>query len=172
MDLTSSEGDKDLAAAKAEARLRRIENDVLFDKFTAEQEWRKQRVAVERAIAETKKQTKDNETAETEPETASNQSDQKEPEDEISEEAQRIAAEILAENDEGGDLGGLFDSLPQSEVDPSTGESRTVVTSSNGNKVFVRDFGKWTGVSPRRALEEACRSRYVRRRDRLSFRHG
>lgn len=152
--------EKDLAIAKAEAKLKRIENDVLFDKFSAEQEWKKQRIALEKEIGEAKKQARDAELAKTEApaeEDEGNASD-----DEINAEAQRVAAEILAENSDGDDLGGLFDSLPQSEVDAATGEARTVINSANGDKIFIRDFGKWTGVSPRRVLEEACRSRYVR----------
>jgi ATP-dependent RNA helicase DHX29 len=79
----------------------------------------------------------------------------------VNNEAERIAAEILAEvnDDDEDDIGGLFASLPQNEVDASTGESRTVVNSSDGSQIVIRDFGKTTGISPRRALEEACRSR-------------
>lgn len=160
----SQDFDKDMAMAKAEAKLKRIADDVLFDKFVGEQEWRKQRAAVERDIAAAKKE----QGAKTE---EPPKSDMKEPQeqepssdDEINDEARRIAAEILAEGgseDNEDDLGGLFDSLPQNEVDEATGKAQTVVTSSDGQKVIIRDFGKWTGVSPRRVLEEACRSRFV-----------
>ncbi|KAF4121009.1 ATP-dependent RNA helicase DHX29 [Geosmithia morbida] len=153
----TSADDKDLAIAKAEARIKRIENDVLFDKFSVEQEWKKQRIAVEKEIGEAKKQAKNNEPDPVSP--SPDETEDKGPNDEISEEAKRIAAEILADNDDDDDLAGLFDSLPQNEVDEATGEARTVVTSSNGVKVLIKDFGQWTGVSPRRVLEETCRSR-------------
>ena len=156
----SEDFDKDLAIAKSEARLRRIESDVLFDKFLAEQQWKKERVVVEKEIATAKKQTKEPEKKETVQEEGheKNSSD-----GDINDEAQRIAAEILAENDDedDDDIGGLFASLPQNEVDETTGKTQTVVTSSDGSKFVIRDFGKWTGVSPRRILEEACRSRFV-----------
>jgi ATP-dependent RNA helicase DHX29 len=62
-------------------------------------------------------------------------------------------------SDDDAALADLFASLPVNEVDPITGKSTTVVNSSNGVKVTIRDFGKWTGVSPTRVLEEACRAR-------------
>ena len=150
--------ERDLAVAKVEARLARIENDVLFDKFLAEQQWKQQKVTVEKEIAAAKLQNKDIEEDGNPPQANDTQQTDG---DEVNEEAQRIAAEILDED--GGDedgLEGLFASLPQNEVDESTGKARTVVTSSEGNKIVIRDFGKWSGVSPQRALEEACRARY------------
>ncbi|KAF4342708.1 DNA RNA helicase (DEAD H box family II) [Fusarium beomiforme] len=151
--------DEELAVAKLEAKVRKIESDVLFDRYEAEQQWKVQRIDLERRLAaekqESQAQTEDIPAREEEaaPEQAHN--------DDINEEAERIAAEILAEtNDEDEDgIGDLFASLPQNEVDADTGESRTVVSSADGNRVIIRDFGKSTGVSPRRALEEACRSR-------------
>lgn len=154
--------DKEMAIAKAEAKLKRIADDVLFDKFVGEQEWRKQRIAAEKEIGTAKKEQ--GAKKEEIPELASNDAPEEEPTSDggINDEAQRIAAEILAEGSgDEDDLGGLFDSLPQHEVDEATGKAQTVVTSSDGQKVVIRDFGKWTGVSPRRALEEACRSRFV-----------
>ncbi|KAF5020191.1 hypothetical protein F66182_7796 [Fusarium sp. NRRL 66182] len=153
------ESDEELAVAKLEAKIRKIESDVLFDKYEADQKWKVQRIDLERQLAavkdELREQTETNST--TEEEVAPKKKD----EDNINSEAERIAAEILAEaNDEDDDdIGALFASLPQNEVDEGTGESRTVVNSVDGNKVVIRDFGKSTGVSPRRALEEACRAR-------------
>lgn len=79
----------------------------------------------------------------------------------IHEEAERITAEILAQDDESDGLADLFANLPTEEVDKETGRTSTVVHGPDGVKITIRDFGKWTGVSPMRALEEACRSRYV-----------
>ena len=161
--------DKELAVAKAEARLKRIEDDVLFDKFIGVLEWRKQRVTIEKEIA-VAKDGNGNGAKKERKEEPSNSVVKDVPEDtnasddgEINDEASRIAAEILAEGNDGSDdedLGGLFDSLPQNEVDEA-GKAQTVVTSSDGHKVIIRDFGKSTGMSPRRVLEEACRSRFV-----------
>lgn len=153
------DGDDDLEAAKLEAKIQRIENDVLFDRFVGEQQWKAKRIVLEKELANTKKQSTSQPGDPTPPE-ESNQ--EKQPSDDINDEAERVAAEILAENNDDEDddgLGGLFDNLPQSEIDPTTGISQTVISAADGTKIVVRDFGKWTGVSPRRALEEACRSR-------------
>lgn len=156
--LKAANADDELAVAKLEAKIKKIESDVLFDKFVAEQKWRPERIALEKQFATAKKETQSN------IEDSSPPPEEPIPEkttgDGINDEAEQIAADILAEaDDEEDDIGGLFASLPQNEVDATTGETRTVINSADGTKIVVRDFGKWTGFSPRRALEEACRSR-------------
>jgi ATP-dependent RNA helicase DHX29 len=142
------------------AKLDKIEKDVLFDKYIAEQQWRAKKIVLEKDYAQARKQKMEQEEQEkqaAEPtETAADE------QDEVSKEADRIAAEILAENGESDDddaLADLFASLPTNEVDPTTGKTNTVINGKDGSKVIIRDFGKWTGVSPSRALEEACRAR-------------
>lgn len=149
----SEDADPELIKAKLEARLKRIENDVLFDRFLADQQWRAQKVALEKDISSAKKEAPvlESQDSEATPKAV--------PSPDINDEAERIAAEILAEEDD--DITGLFESLPQNEVDPVTGKSQTVINSADGAKTIIRDFGKWTGVAPRRVLEEACRSRLV-----------
>ncbi|KAH7324481.1 putative ATP dependent RNA helicase [Stachybotrys elegans] len=145
------------ARAKLEAKLKRIETDVLFDNFVAEQQWKTKKLEVEKRMAtERKESAKSENTEDSENPEAQAEAQDKPDDDDLNAEAERIAAEILAEDD---DIGGLFDSLPQNEVDPETGKSQTVVNSSDGVKLVIRDFGTWSGISPRRALEEACRSR-------------
>ncbi|KAK7416763.1 hypothetical protein QQX98_004955 [Neonectria punicea] len=154
--------DDELATAKLEAKIRKIESDVLFDKFVADQKWRSERIILEKQFASIKKEiqsvVEDSSTLE-EP------VPEKTTGDGISDEAERIAAEILAQtsDDDDDDIGGLFASLPQTEVDATTGETRTVINSADGTKVVIQDYGKWTGFSPRRALEEACRSSFANR---------
>lgn len=155
----TDDNDKALEVAKLEAKLRRIETDVLFDKFIAEQQWKTKKITIEKELAAAKKELTEQPAESTEPDGSGQD---KRAKDDITDEAERIAAEILAENDDGNDtdgIGGLFDSLPQHEIDAATGKTQTVINSANGVKTVVRDFGKWTGISPRRALEEACRSR-------------
>ncbi|KAK3316996.1 P-loop containing nucleoside triphosphate hydrolase protein [Apodospora peruviana] len=147
---------KDPEEALLLAKIDKIEKDVLFDKFVADQQWRAKRVVLEKEYSAAKKK-KAEEAQETdkaeEPPAASNG-------DDVNEEAERIAAEILAQSDDDeGGLADLFASLPTNEVDPVTGKSNTVMNGADGSKITIRDFGKWTGVSPMRALEEACRSR-------------
>ncbi|KAM5376829.1 hypothetical protein ACJZ2D_005316 [Fusarium nematophilum] len=149
--------DEELAVAKLEAKIRKIESDVLFDTFEAQQRWKTDRINLEKQFATAKKELQTQaETAVTPEEPALEETTS----DDVNDEAERVAAEILAEaDDEDDDIGGLFESLPQNEVDATTGESRTVMNSADGGKIVIRDFGKWSGVNPRRALEEACRSR-------------
>lgn len=139
------------------AKIDRVEKDVLFDKYVAEQQWREKRIILEKEFAVAKKKKADEEREKAEAEEKADEDDV----DDIEAQAERMAAEILAENDEDDDqaLADLFSSLPVNEVDPLTGKSSTVMNGADGSKVTIRDFGKWTGVTPMRALEEACRSR-------------
>jgi ATP-dependent RNA helicase DHX29 len=148
--------DVEVTIAKLEAKIRKIENDVLFDKLAAEQQWRSKKVTVEQQLAAARKEAQPDSESKFQPE--EEETDQIG--DGISDEAERIAAEVLGEVDDDDDIGGLFASLPQNEIDPATGKTQTVLTGSDGEKLLIRSFGKWAGVSPRRALEEACRSRY------------
>lgn len=152
---------KDPEEAYLLAKLDRIEKDVLFDKFVADEEWRPKKIVLEKEYAAEKKRKAEEEDSKKAPEDRSDENG----EDGVGQEAERIAAEILAQqNDDDDDdddqaLADLFASLPVSEVDPTTGKTSTVVNGANGTKVTLRDFAKWSGVSPMRALEEACRSR-------------
>ena len=53
----------------------------------------------------------------------------------------------------GLDLGDFFASLPE---ETSNG---MVITSEEGESVTIRSFGKWSGVTPRRVLEDSCKAR-------------
>lgn len=156
--------DPELAIAKLDAKLQKIEGDVLFDKASAEMIWKSERVVLEKQLAAARKETQDASTGlgasnQTPVTKSSNGGD-------VAAEAERMTAEILAETNDGdsdgddyNDITGLFASLPQNEVDPDTGKTQTVINAPGGPRMLIRDFGKWTGVSPRRVLEEACRSR-------------
>ncbi|KAI1455583.1 P-loop containing nucleoside triphosphate hydrolase protein [Annulohypoxylon moriforme] len=143
----------DLEEAKLLAKIEKIEQDVLFDKVAAEQTWRANRIELEKEFAAKKK-------AEAEAKEEAAQEAQSD-DDEVTKEAERIAAEILQQDDADDDqaLSDLFASLPFQEVDAVTGKTTNVINGANGIKITIRDFGKWTGISPVRALEEACRSR-------------
>ncbi|AEO59389.1 hypothetical protein MYCTH_2307634 [Thermothelomyces thermophilus ATCC 42464] len=133
------------------AKIDRVERDVLFDKRVAEEQWRNKKIALEKEYAAAKAEQKKKETPEEEP--APDDSN------DVNAEAERIAAEILAEESDDQALSDLFATLPVSEVDPVTGKASTVMNGADGSKITIRDFGKWTGVTPMRALEEACRAR-------------
>ncbi|KAH8200147.1 hypothetical protein TruAng_005659 [Truncatella angustata] len=149
----------ELKEAKLIAKIDRIEQDPLFDKPLADYQWQSDRIILEQEFAATRQQKTEQvdrlqEAAASPPEDSSD--------DEITKEAQKMAQEILQQDnsDEDAALSDLFASLPMEETDPKTGKTSSVINNADGSKIFIRDFGtKWTGVTPMRALEEACRSR-------------
>jgi ATP-dependent RNA helicase DHX29 len=146
--------------SKLQRKLKKIEDDVLFDQYEADKQWGEKRIQLERDAAAARNAAAIKaESAGTELET--DVQEDEESEDEISREAARMAAEVLEADgsDDDAAISDLFASLPVTEVDAITGKSSTVINGSDGTKVTIRDFGKWTGVSPRRVLEEACRAR-------------
>jgi ATP-dependent RNA helicase DHX29 len=148
----------DPETAKILGKIKRIEDDILFDQYVADQQWESKRIQLERDAAAHRSAPQSNQDADSQgSETLVDSADN------VSKEAAKIGAALL--EDTGGDdevaLANLFASLPVNEVDPLTGKSSTVVNGTNGVKVTIRDFGKWTGVNPTRVLGEACRARYV-----------
>ncbi|KAK4168268.1 putative ATP-dependent RNA helicase [Cladorrhinum sp. PSN259] len=141
------------------AKLDKVQKDVLFDKYVAEEHWNTKKITLEKEYAAAKAEEKKKQAAEESAATPAAEASSEKAD--INEEAERIAAEVLAEqpSDDDGALADLFSSLPVNEVDPLTGKSQTVMNGIDGTKVVIRDFGKWTGVSPLRILEEACRAR-------------
>lgn len=151
----------DPVSTKLLRKIQKIEEDVLFDRYIAEKEWEIRRIQLEKDAAATARRNA--------AEADNNVSQESEPifdsDDEVSREANEIGAALLEEveneSDDDATLANLFASLPVDEIDPITGKSSTVTTGSNGVKITIRDFGKWTGVNPTRVLEEACRARLV-----------
>jgi ATP-dependent RNA helicase DHX29 len=142
---------------KLQRKLLRIEGDVLFDQYIADQQWEKERIVLERKAA-----TERNAASGDPPERIPHPAEvSEESDDEVNKEAARIGAEILEEDgsDDDAAIADLFASLPVQEIDPISGKTSTVINGSDGSKVTIRDFGKTTGMSPRRVLEEACRAR-------------
>jgi ATP-dependent RNA helicase DHX29 len=153
MDPPKSKPHTDPESAKILRKIKKIEDDVLFDQYVANQQWETKRIQLEREAAAQRN------SAEYVQEHSDSQSQDSltlvDSDDEVSRKAAKIGAAMLEENesDDEGAIADLFASLPVNEVDPVNG--------SNGVKVTIRDFGKWTGVNPTRVLEEACRARYV-----------
>ncbi|KAK7746285.1 hypothetical protein SLS53_002244 [Cytospora paraplurivora] len=168
---SSSDSPEGLEIAKLLAKIDRIEKDPLFDSGLARIQWESKRIELERDYAEEKKRkaeaeveapadaTDEEQVKGSEEPPASDIDDDKD--DEVAKEAKKIAAEILAQDEEDEDqaLADLFAALPTNEIDDATGKASTVITNNDGSKVTIRDFGKWTGMNPARVLEEACRSR-------------
>lgn len=155
----------DEQVAYLEAKIRKIKGDPLFDGFLAEQEWKARRIKIEQELAEKRKLVAASNLSDLSVGNTANVANGEEEigqtSDDISAEAERIAAEVLQDSgDDEGAMAELFASLPQMEINPDTGASQSVINSSDGSKIWLRDFGKWSGVNPRRVLEDFCRSRY------------
>ncbi|KAJ2974440.1 hypothetical protein NUW58_g8657 [Xylaria curta] len=155
----------ELEEAKLLAKVDRIEQDILFDKPLAEHLWRNRKIELEKEFAanarksEQKREQEQDQGKEKESGDLDIVHESDDDDDDIAKEAKRIASEILQED--GGEddaLADLFATLPVQEVD-AMGKTSTVINGADGVKVTIRDFGKWSGVNPMRALEEACRAR-------------
>ncbi|KAI9878287.1 MAG: hypothetical protein M1830_001344 [Pleopsidium flavum] len=146
------------AVAKLVHKLAKIEKDVLFDQYDAERQW----IGLKNSLAQDMAQRRrlrlddrgpDSRAYDTE-EHAGNQDAVFEPDHDNAMAVQNPRCE---DNDD--ILGDFFESLPESNTDSKTGVTSMAVQDAGGNHVTIRDFGKWTGMSPRRILEDACRAR-------------
>lgn len=146
---------------KLQDRVQRIESDVLFDKREGEAQWAEKKIGLTREHAERRKwqlqKEEESKSQETTP-SDSNKPDEVQSGD-INDEAERLGQELLKEAEAMGDddmLGGMFGALNGEDTAPSGDSSAGVIPSQN---VLVRDFGRMTGMSPKRVLEEACKAR-------------
>lgn len=145
---------KGLRHRKLEQKLRKIESDVLFDKREAEATWDVKKIGFVRDAAERRKLQLQHDTSSASATTHS----PKGPASRVNEEAEKLGENILEQSagDEDGDmLSGIFDALPgvQQAVNGADG------INSSTDHVTIRDFGKVTGMNPKRVLEETCRAR-------------
>lgn len=128
------------------AKIHKIKSDLLFDEDEANSRWGEMRDDLAQDAAERKRLGIKND-GEQQKVTSTARSNAK-----------------FVESNDGDDdvdnmLGGFFTSLPDTTTDPATGLSIMSIASQEGSTVEIRDFGKWTGMSPRRVLEEACKAR-------------
>ncbi|KAL3473615.1 P-loop containing nucleoside triphosphate hydrolase protein [Aspergillus californicus] len=118
---------------KLQRKISSIENDVLFDRKEAEYYWKEKLDELRKEAAIFRRADGPKEAV-----------DQKEPE----------PAGVPPLDDEAGDLlGDMF------QAEEPTLELGVITEELNKASMPVRDFGKWTGLSPRRVLEEACKAR-------------
>lgn len=135
--------------ASAARKIAKIKSDILFDEVEAERRWEDTRIQLSRDVAERRRLDIEHGKQVYQAVTMDPHSEEKLPTNSMSE-------------DEGSDvmLGELFSSLPDSTTDRGTGVSTMNVPDSSGVPIQVREFGKWSGISPRRVLVEACKARY------------
>ena len=140
-------GADDPQVASIQRQIASILNDVLFDRAEAEYRWqeklddlRKEASFLRRSAPEAKSTSKEAEPNEQKEEKA----------------VEPGAASPAAEDNEAAEdlLGDMF----QGEEEPAL-ELGVITEELNKAAVTSRDFGKWTGLSPRRVLEETCKAR-------------
>ena len=143
---------------KLQQKLQRIESDVLFDKRQADAEWASKRVELAREAADRRKlQLSDEDGNKNENKTSAGTGKAKGTAAAF-DEAELMGQKLLQESEDmdGDDmLGGMFSAVP-GVSEPSEGVENL---SDPSKPVTIRDFGRLTGINPKRALEEACRAR-------------
>ena len=128
------------------AKIHKIKSDLLFDEEEANSRWAEIRIDLTQEAAERKR--------------LGIRNDEEQKKVTLIERSNVNPAEVSdGDDDMDGILGGFFTSLPETATDSATGLRIMSTTSQDGSKVEIRDFGKWTGMSPRRVLEEACKAR-------------
>lgn len=142
------------AVRKLLSQLQQLKSDTLFDEDEAEEKWPARRNQIAQNQAEKRQRNG------TQPQVPKEQKENNETQPQKSIEAEVPAAEappVASEDDEDMDLlGEMFSAVPDS---PSKLE--TTPNGAGSADVTIRDFGKASGVSPRKVLEEAVRSRYA-----------
>lgn len=132
--------------ARIQRKIGSIESDVLFERLEAESQWREKLDGLRKETAFMRQESRADERT---PE----QTESREPPTEI--EADPGSAPPVEDEEQGDLFGDMFErEEPALEVGVITEEL-------NAAAMTHRDFGKWTGLSPRRILEETCKSRYV-----------
>lgn len=137
----ATSNEHDVQTSKLLKRIKAIESDILFDKEGAQEIWVERKLAIIRNSLERTKLGLENKTDLSKRTTtkSSNQSIPTEPHDALD------------------GITDFFATLPQDSTDEQ-GNSE-ITTSHNDMSITIRDFGKWTGLNPRRIFEDTCRSR-------------
>ncbi|KAK3052761.1 hypothetical protein LTR09_006244 [Extremus antarcticus] len=141
--------------SKLQQKLETIERDPLFDRREAEGQWANQRVELAREAADRRKLNLGVEPSQklSGPKRATQNESLS-----IALQAESEANGFMDEGDESDNdalLSGMFDALPGVAT-----TSESAKTGTGGPQdIMTRDFGRLTGMSPRRILEEACRAR-------------
>lgn len=130
------------------AKIHKIKSDLLFDEDKANSRWANIRIDLAQEAAERKR--------------LGIRNDGEQPKATLPVQSNNNLAVSHDDDDDDTDgmLSGFFSGLPDTTTDPATGLSITSTVNQDGSSVEIRDFGKWTGVSPRRVLEEACKARW------------
>lgn len=137
----------DPQVAKVQRKISKIENDVLFDWQEAEYHWKGKLDDLRKEAAFFRRTQREDEKPPAE--------EQEQPEE--TKQDPELETDALADDNENAGL--LGDMFQAEEPELGTG---VILEELNKATMNIRDFGKWTGLSPRRVLEETCKSKYAR----------
>jgi len=127
------------------SQIKRIKSDILFDKDEANREWNNIRLSLAKEDADRRRLNIN------EPRKA-NMSDSlhtHEPNNQVSNH----------DTEEESIFGDFFSSLPETTMNSGNAKTTASVAAPDGSLIEIRDFGQWSGIGPRRVLEEACKAR-------------
>lgn len=147
-------------------RIRRLRSDILFDRDEADAEWQKIRTQLVQEDAMKRRLELRAQAKASSDSTADTPAASRESIPALPHSVTVAAPDMVDGTDKVGDaaedslsgIGDLFSSLPE-PVASSGAIKASISTTEDGSSITIRDFGKWTGVSPRRVFEEACKAR-------------
>ena len=141
------------AVRKLTSQLQRIASDALFDEREAETQWpaKRNQIAQDKA---TRRQDQESHPVASDQQTVAAVA--------VESAAAKLdpldsGIDLDGSGDEADLLGGMFSAVPDEPAPVQSGSDDTVT-----ENVTLRDFGKSSGLTPRRLLEETVRSRFVR----------
>jgi ATP-dependent RNA helicase DHX29 len=149
---TPSQAAQTPAARKLLSQLQQITSDALFDEYEAEVQWPAKRNQIAQDRASKRQEQGDQSTALGQDEDAVSPAPPFVPKPDLS----TTTPDSAESEDEADLLGGMFTAVPD-EVQPRQSDADNTVSDT----ATLRDFGKSSGLTPRRLLEEAVRSRSV-----------
>jgi ATP-dependent RNA helicase DHX29 len=141
------------AARKLLSQLQRITSDSLFDEDEAELRWPAKRNQIAQDMANKRQEQID--------QSPSPKPEQESAEIPVQSDVPKVDTAITVVDtsdveDDADLLGGMFSAVPD-VLEPGRPDEGAAISEN----VILRDFGKSSGLTPRRLLEEAVRSRFV-----------
>jgi ATP-dependent RNA helicase DHX29 len=151
---SSSQAIHSPAVRKLLSQLQKITSDALFDEWEAEAQWpaRRNEIAQDRATKRQDQENQPNGEEKHEEKTASTPSFVPKMDSKL--DSSTSPTDTSESDDEVDLLSGMFSAVPDA-LEPRQAEAEN----SGSENVALRDFGKSSGLTPRRLLEEAVRSR-------------
>lgn len=138
--------------AKILKRIDTIEKDVLFDQDEADMQWANILEELKADLAFERRE--ENLRRKAAAAAAAPSAKASEPPKQLKVPDSKIEVVSTEEQADDGLLGGIFAD--------EEGDEKPVELTEDGKPIQIKDFGKWSGVNPRRILEETCKARYVK----------